>query len=179
MEDDMGVLSNLEPKEVFEQFEALSMVPRRTYRDEKISDYCAEFAKRHGLEYVQEESGNIIIYKPGTAGYEDSEPVILQGHMDMVASKTLDSDHDFDTEPLELFVEDGYIGAKNTTLGGDDGIALAYAMAVLARKNRHAFSGSAFRADSKNSLSYGSIIGTISFIPHRFCQQRLRFVCSV
>ena len=132
MEDDMGVLSNLEPKEVFEQFEALSMVPRRTYRDEKISDYCAEFAKRHGLEYVQEESGNVIIYKPGTAGYEDSEPVILQGHMDMVASKTLDSDHDFDTEPLELFVEDGYIGAKNTTLGGDDGIALAYAMAVLA-----------------------------------------------
>ena len=80
----MGVLSNLEPKEVFEQFEALSMVPRRTYRDEKISDYCVEFAKKHGLEYVQQESGNVIIYKPGTAGYEDSEPVILQGHMDMV-----------------------------------------------------------------------------------------------
>ena len=132
MEDDMGVLSDLEPKEVFEQFEALSMVPRRTYRDEKISDYCVEFAKKQGLEYVQQESGNVIIYKPGTAGYEDSEPVILQGHMDMVASKTLDSDHDFDTEPLELFIDGDYIGAKDTTLGGDDGIALAYAMAVLA-----------------------------------------------
>ena len=128
----MGVLSDLEPKEVFEQFEALSMVPRRTYRCEKIGDYCVEFAKQHGLEYVRDEAGNIVIYKPGTAGYENSEPVILQGHMDMVASKTTDSDHDFDTEPLELFVEDGYVGAKNTTLGGDDGIALAYTMAILA-----------------------------------------------
>lgn len=128
----MGVLSNLEPKEVFEHFEALSMVPRRTFRDEKISDFCVEFAKSHGLEYVQDEVGNVIIYKPGTAGYENSEPVILQGHMDMVASKTPDSDHDFDTQPLELFVEDGYVGARNTTLGGDDGVALAYAMAVLA-----------------------------------------------
>ena len=127
----MGVLSKLEPKEVFEQFEALSMVPRRTYRCEKIGDYCVEFAKQHELEYVRDAVGNVVIYKPGTEGYEDSEPVILQGHLDMVASKTLDSDHDFDTDPLELFVKDGYIGAKDTTLGGDDGIALAYAMAVL------------------------------------------------
>ena len=128
----MGVLSNLEPKEVFENFEALSMIPRRTFRDEKISDFCVEFAKKHGLEYVQDHVGNVIIYKPGTEGYENSEPVILQGHMDMVASKTPDSDHDFDTDPLELFIEDGYVGARNTTLGGDDGIALAYAMTVLA-----------------------------------------------
>ena len=127
----MGVLSGLEPKEVFEHFEALSMVPRRTFRDEKISDYCVEFAKKRGLEYVQDEVGNVIIYKPGTAGYEHSEPVILQGHMDMVASKTPDSDHDFDTDPLELFIDGNYVGAKNTTLGGDDGIALAYTMAIL------------------------------------------------
>ena len=128
----MGVLSNIEPKEVFEQFEALSMIPRRTYRDEKISDYCVEFAKSHGLEYVQDEVGNVIIYKGGTEGYEDAEPVILQGHMDMVASRTLDSDHDFDSEPIDIIIEGGYVGAKDTTLGGDDGIALAYAMAVLA-----------------------------------------------
>lgn len=128
----MGVLSNLEPKEVFENFEALSMIPRRTFRDEKISDFCVEFAKKHGLEYVQDHVGNVIIYKPGTEGYENSEPVILQGHMDMVASKTPDSDHDFDTDPLDLFIEEGYVGARNTTLGGDDGIALAYAMTVLA-----------------------------------------------
>ena len=131
----MGVLNDIEPKEVFRQFEALSQVPRRTYRCDKIGDYCVEFAKKHRLEYVRDEVGNVVIYKPGTAGYEDSEPVILQGHMDMVASKTPESDHDFDTEPLEIFVEDGYIGAKDTTLGGDDGIALAYAMAILASKD--------------------------------------------
>lgn len=128
----MGVLSNLEPKEVFEHFEALSMVPRRTFRDEKISDFCVEFAKSHDLEYVQDESGNVIIYKPGTPGYENSEPVIMQGHMDMVANKVLGSDHDFDNEPLELYIEDDFVRARDTTLGGDDGIALAYAMAILA-----------------------------------------------
>lgn len=127
----MGVLSNLEPKEVFEHFEALSMVPRRTFRNEKISDFCVEFAKKYNLWYHQDEAGNVIIKKPGTAGYEDSEPVIMQGHMDMVAAKTVDSDHDFDNDPLDLFIEGDYIGARDTTLGGDDGFALAYAMAVL------------------------------------------------
>ena len=128
----MGVLSNIEPKEVFEHFEALSMVPRRTYKDEKIGAFCVQFAKDHGLDYVQDETGNVIIYKPGTPGYEDSEPVILQGHMDMVAAKTLDSDHDFDTQPLDLFVDGNFVGARGTTLGADDGFALAFAMAVLA-----------------------------------------------
>jgi dipeptidase D len=127
----MGVLSNLEPKEVFKHFEALSMVPRRTYRDEKISDFCADFAKKHELEYVQDEVGNIIIYKPGTPGYEDSEPVIMQGHMDMVANKVKESDHDFDTDPLDLFIDGNYVGARGTTLGADDGLALAYTMAIL------------------------------------------------
>ncbi len=128
----MGVLSNIEPKEVFEYFEALSMVPRRTFRNEKISDFCVEFAKNHGLEYVQDEVGNVVIYKNGTPGYEDSEPVIMQGHMDMVANKIPGSDHDFDTEPLDLFVDGNFVGARNTTLGADDGMALAYTMAVLA-----------------------------------------------
>lgn len=127
----MGVLSNIEPKEVFEHFEALSMVPRRTFRNEKISDFCMEFAKKHDLWYHQDEVGNVIIKKPGTEGYENSEPVIMQGHMDMVATKTVDSDHDFDNDPLDLFVDGDFIGAKDTTLGGDDGFALAYAMAVL------------------------------------------------
>ena len=127
----MGVLDNIEPKEVFKHFEALSMVPRRTYKDEKISEFCVEFAKSHGLEYVQDEIGDVIIYKPGTPGYEDSEPVILQGHMDMVAAKADDSDHDFDTDPLDLFVDGNYVGARGTTLGADDGFALAFAMAVL------------------------------------------------
>ncbi len=128
----MGVLSNIEPKEVFEQFEAISMVPRRTYKNEKISDFLVQFAKDHGLRYVQEKCGNVIIYKDGTPGYENAEPVILQGHMDMVASKTVDSDHDFDSEPLDLFVDGDLIGARDTTLGADDGFALAFALAILA-----------------------------------------------
>ena len=127
----MGVLSNIEPKEVFKHFEALSMVPRRSYRNEKISAFCVDFAKEHGLEYVQDECGNVVIYKPGTPGYENSEPVILQGHMDMVAAKTVDSDHDFDKDPLDIYVDGDYVTARDTTLGADDGFALAYAMAIL------------------------------------------------
>ena len=128
----MGILSNIEPKEVFQYFEELSMVPRSTFHTKKISDFCVEFAKAHNLEYIQDEMNNVIIKKPGTAGYEDSDPVIIQGHLDMVATKTIDSDHDFENDPLDLFVDGDLIGAKNTTLGGDDGIAVAYAMAILA-----------------------------------------------
>ena len=128
----MGILSNIEPKEVFQYFEELSMVPRSTFHTKKISDFCVEFAKAHNLEYIQDEVNNVIIKKPGTAGYENSDPVIIQGHLDMVATKTTDSDHDFENDPLDLFVDGDLIGAKNTTLGGDDGIAVAYAMAILA-----------------------------------------------
>lgn len=128
----MGILSNIEPKEVFYYFEELSKVPRGTFYTKKASDFCVEFAKAHNLEYVQDEVNNVIIKKPGTEGYENSEPVILQGHLDMVNVKTPDSDHDFENDPLDLFVEDGKVGARNTTLGGDDGIAIAYAMAILA-----------------------------------------------
>lgn len=128
----MGVLSNLEPKEVFYYFEELSKVPRATFDMDRVSDFCVAFAKEHGLEYIQDEVKNVIIKKPGTPGYEDSDPVIIQGHLDMVAVKTDDSDHDFTKDPLELFVDGNLIGAKGTSLGGDDGIAIAYAMAILA-----------------------------------------------
>lgn len=131
----MGVLSNLEPQEVFKYFEAVSNVPRRTFRNELISDFCIEFAKELGLSHHQDELGNVYIYKPGTEGYENSEPVIMQGHLDMVAVKTEDSEHDFDKDPLELFIDGDKIGAKNTSLGADDGIALAYTMAILASKD--------------------------------------------
>ena len=127
----MAVLENLEPKKVFQFFEELCQIPHGTFDIGRISDYCAKFAEDRGLKYIQDEVKNVIIFKPGTAGYEDSEPVILQGHMDMVCEKTPDSDHDFKKDPLDLYVEDGYIRARNTTLGGDDGIAVAMAMALL------------------------------------------------
>ena len=80
----MAVLEQLEPKKVFQIFEELSSVPRGTFYDEKISNWCVDFAKKRNLEYIQDDAGNVIIKKPGTSGYENSEPVILQGHMDMV-----------------------------------------------------------------------------------------------
>lgn len=127
----MAVLENLEPKSVFHFFEELTKIPHGTFHTKEISDYCVAFAKERNLEVIQDKANNVIIKKPGSKGYEDCEPVIIQGHLDMVCVKTPDSSHDFSKDPLKLFVEDGYIGAKDTSLGGDDGIAIAMAMAVL------------------------------------------------
>lgn len=127
----MAVLDQLEPKKVFQFFEELCQIPHGTFDTKRISDHCTAFARERGLEVLQEDANNVIIRKPGTKGYEDSEPVILQGHLDMVCEKRPESSHDFAREGLELYVEDGYVRAKDTTLGGDDGIAVAMMMAVL------------------------------------------------
>ncbi len=127
----MAVLSNYEPKKVFQYFEEICQIPHGTFNTKEISDYCVAFAKERNLEVIQDEANNIIIKKPGTAGYENSEPVILQGHVDMVCEKRPESNHDFKKDPLQLFVEDGYVKAKDTTLGADNGIAVAMIMAIL------------------------------------------------
>lgn len=127
----MAVLSKTEPKEVFHFFEEISKIPRGTYNTKAVSDYCVDFANERNLEVIQDDLNNIIIKKQGTAGYEDSEPVIIQGHLDMVCEKTADSTHDFLKDPLELYIEDGCVTAKDTTLGADDGIAVAIALAIL------------------------------------------------
>lgn len=127
----MSILTNTEPKEVFHFFEEISRIPRGSYNTQAISDYCADFAAKRGLEYVQDDLGNVIIKKQGTAGYEASEPVILQGHLDMVCEKTVDSTHDFTKDPIEIYVEDGFVHAKDTTLGADNGIAVAMMLALL------------------------------------------------
>lgn len=131
----MSVLGNLEPQGVFRFFEDICQIPHGTYNTKEISDYCENFAKERGLEVLRDEEDNIIIKKPGTAGYEESEPIIIQGHLDMVCDKTADSDHDFEKDPLKLYIEDGYIKAKDTTLGGDDGIAVAMGLALLDSKD--------------------------------------------
>ncbi|GFI49996.1 aminoacyl-histidine dipeptidase [Lachnospiraceae bacterium 62-26] len=131
----MAVLENLEPQKVFRFFEEISQIPRGTFDTKRVSDYCVSFAKERDLEVIQDEANNVIIRKPGTDGYESCEPVILQGHLDMVCEKTADSSHDFKTDGLELYVKDGYLRAKDTTLGSDNGIAVAMAMAVLDSKD--------------------------------------------
>lgn len=112
-------------------FEEMSRIPHGTFHEEIYSEYLVNWAKEHGLAYVQDEMNNVIIYKAGSAGYEDHAPVILQAHMDMVCAKTPESHHDFTKDPLDLYVEDGFLKAKNTTLGGDDGVGVAYMLAVL------------------------------------------------
>lgn len=127
----MGILSELEPKAVYRYFEEICAIPHGSKNTKQISDYCVGFAREHGLKYVQDDSNNVIIWKDGTPGYETAAPVMIQGHMDMVCEKEAGCGIDFEKDGLELQMENGTISAKGTTLGGDDGIAVAYALAVL------------------------------------------------
>ena len=128
----MRVFENLEPKEVFYYFEDICSIPHGSGNTQKISDYCVNFAKEHGLNYRQEECGNVVIWKDATSGYEQADTVILQGHMDMVAVKDADCPLDLKKDGLIPEVDGAWIQAKGSSLGGDDGIAVAYALAILA-----------------------------------------------
>ena len=127
----MAVLSELEPNKVFKYFEEICSIPHGSNNVKQISDYLVDFAKAHNLKYRQDDDLNVIIWKDGSKGYEDSEPVILQGHMDMVAVQEADCKKDMEKEGLDLEINGDYISAKGTSLGGDDGIAVAYALAIL------------------------------------------------
>lgn len=127
----MNVCTNLEPKKVFQFFEEICGIPHGSGNTKEISDYCVAFARARGLFCEQDSKNNVIIKKPGTPGYEDSEPVIIQGHMDMVCEKESSRDIDFTREGLSLYIDGDFLKAEGTTLGGDDGIALAYAFAIL------------------------------------------------
>lgn len=131
----MGVLEELQPKKVFQFFENITRIPHGSGNVEQISNYLVNFAKEHDLKYRQDEKFNVIIWKDGSAGYENSKPVILQGHIDMVAVKTADCDKDMEKDFLEPIIEGDWISAKNTSLGGDDGIAVAYTLAILDSDN--------------------------------------------
>lgn len=127
----MRVLDGLEPKKVFHYFEEICGIPHPSYNEKKISDYLVGFAQEHRLEYYQDALGNVIMIAPATAGYEHEEPIILQGHMDMVCEKAPGVEIDFENDGLQLRIDGDYVTAQGTTLGGDDGIAVAYALAIL------------------------------------------------
>lgn len=127
----MGVLSNLEPQNVFHFFEEITKIPHGSGNVGQISDYLVKFARDRGLFCIQDELKNIIIVKEAVPGYEDEPAVILQGHMDMVAVKKPDCDIDMAKEGLRIAVRGDEIYAEGTSLGGDDGIAVAYALALL------------------------------------------------
>lgn len=131
----MELFENLEPRNVLDIFGELASIPHGSGNTKQISDYCAKFAEDRGLKYVQDHMNNVVIYKEATAGYEASEPIIIQGHIDMVCEKEEGYDFDFLKDGLKLKVEGDWLTAEGTTLGGDDGIAVAMALAVLDAKD--------------------------------------------
>ena len=124
-------LAGLKPGSVFRYFEEICAIPHGSRNTKAISDYLVAFAKEHNLKYIQDESNNVILFGPGTCGMEDHAPVILQGHMDMVCEKDASCPLDMAVDGLDLMHDDRFVYAKGTTLGGDDGIAVAYALAIL------------------------------------------------
>ncbi len=125
------VLENLEPKKVFEYFEIISSIPRGSGKTDRISDYCENFAKEKNFDYYRDSVGNVVIFKNGSQGRENEAPVILQGHLDMVCEKENSCNIDFDNDGLSLIVDGDFIYADGTTLGGDEGIAVAMCLAIL------------------------------------------------
>ena len=127
----MKNLEKITEERIFYHFKEISKIPRGSGNEKEISDYLISFGKKLGLECIQDEALNVIIKKPASKGYENAPIVIIQGHMDMVCEKNGDKIHDFTKDPIQLVVDGDYIYADKTTLGGDDGIAVAYAMAIL------------------------------------------------
>lgn len=128
-------IAELSPKEVFYYFSQIASIPHGSGNTGQIADYCMRFADAHNLKSYKDSAGNVMIFADGTQEYENSEPVILQGHLDMVCDKIIGSDFNFETDSLKLCTDGNYVWAEDTTLGGDDGIAIAYILAILASKD--------------------------------------------
>ena len=125
---------NIEPKEVWQHFYSLTQVPRPSKHEDKIQEFMVKFGNDLGLETIKDEIGNVIIKKPATAGMENRKGVVLQGHLDMVPPKNSDNNHNFKTDPIEAYIDGDWVTANGTTLGADNGIGVAAAMAVLSSK---------------------------------------------
>ncbi|MDL2330433.1 aminoacyl-histidine dipeptidase [Odoribacter sp. OttesenSCG-928-A06] len=128
-------VQNLDPKEVWENFYKLTQVPRPSNHEEKAREFMMNWAKENNIDANMDEAGNIIMRKAATSGMENRKGVILQAHLDMVPQKNEDTQHDFTKDPLDTFVDNGWVRAKGTTLGADNGMGLAAAMAVLTSKD--------------------------------------------
>lgn len=149
----MAILNNIEPYGVFKYFEEICSIPHGSKNTKKISDWLVNFAKEQGLWYIQDEFDNVVIKKAATKGYENVEPVILQGHIDMVCEKAPDCTKNMDVEGLDIAVDGDFVYAKGTTLGGDDGIAVAMMLEILASdKYEHPDIEAVFTSDEEIGL---------------------------
>jgi dipeptidase D len=131
----MSDIRNLEPKAVWNYFHEITQIPRPSKFEQKMIEHMKEFGKKHNLETVVDNVGNVIIRKPATKGMENRKGVILQIHLDMVPQKNSDKKHDFKKDPIETVIDGEWVRANGTTLGADNGIGVASAMAILASKN--------------------------------------------
>ncbi|MBR1733476.1 MAG: beta-Ala-His dipeptidase, partial [Alloprevotella sp.] len=127
----MSEIKNLQPQAVWKNFDLLTQVPRPSGHLEKVQKFLLDWAKEHNVEAFQDEAGNILMYKPATPGYEDRKVITLQGHMDMVTQKTKESTHNFETDPIETYIDGDWVKARGTTLGSDDGMAVATIMGIF------------------------------------------------
>ena len=127
----MAIVKSEIAPQMFYYFEEICKIPHGSGNEKQIADYLCTFAEERGLDFYRDEENNVLIKKNGTAGRENQEPVLLQGHTDMVCEKLPESDHDFLRDPLKLYVKDGWLAAEGTTLGADDGIAVAAMLAIL------------------------------------------------
>ena len=128
-------IRNIEPKVVWENFYQLTQIPRPSKKEQKIIEYMKKFGEELGLETIVDEIGNVIIKKPATPGMEDRKGIILQAHLDMVPQANSDSNHNFETDPIDAYIDGEWVTARGTTLGADNGMGVAAAMAVLQAKN--------------------------------------------
>lgn len=127
----MSELSKLEPRTLFKYFDEICHIPHGSGNTDAIAKYCTDFADDHKLQWYRDEANNVIIRKPASKGYENSDTIILQGHIDMVCEKNADVDFDFTKDAINAYTDGDYIRAKGTTLGGDNGIAVAMMLAIL------------------------------------------------
>ena len=125
------IIENRSPISVFRFFEEISAIPRGSYNEAGIASYLEAFAAARGLECYRDQVNNVLIKAPASRGMENCPPLMLQGHTDMVCEKNSDVEHDFTTDPLKLYLDGKYLRAKGTTLGGDNGIAVAIMLALL------------------------------------------------
>lgn len=150
----MKVLNNLTPQPLWNYFEDICQVPRPSKKEEKIIRFLLDFAKKNGLDAKRDEIGNILIKKPATKGRENDQTVVLQSHVDMVCEKNSETIHNFDTDAIKPFIDDGWVRAEGTTLGSDDGIGMAAQMAILTATNlSHGPIECLFTVDEETGLS--------------------------
>ena len=165
----MEEIKNLKPECIWRNFDALTKIPRPSGHTEKVQQFLLDFAKRVGVEAFQDAGGNIVMRKPATPGYENRKGVVLQAHMDMVPQKTPDSTHNFETDPIETYIdEEGWVRAKGTTLGADNGLGVAAIMAVMESKDlKHGLVEGLITRDEEtgmfgaNELPEGELCGDI------------------